>query len=311
MKKYKQVLFLLFLILLVGCTKTYQEKRVNIITTSFPGYDFARAITKNVEDVNVEMLLKPGTEMHDYEPTPKDIIKIEKASIFIYVGGESDEWTDKILKKINPEKTKIIKLIDIVDKKTEEEVEGMEEEHEHHEEYDEHVWTSPVNAIKIIENIENEIIKIDTVNKDKYEINADEYINKLNQIDIDIRNIVNNSKRKELIFADRFPFRYFTDEYNLKYYAAFKGCSEQTEASSKTIAFLINKVKEDNIPVVLHIELSNKKLANEISKQTNTKVLELSSAHNISKQDFENKVTYVDIMNKNIEVLKEALNWWI
>ena len=308
MKKYKQVLFLLFLILLVGCTKTYQEKRVNIITTSFPGYDFARAITKNVEDVNVEMLLKPGTEMHDYEPTPKDIIKIEKASIFIYVGGESDEWTDKILKKINPEKTKIIKLIDIVDKKTEEEVEGMEEEHEHHEEYDEHVWTSPVNAIKIIENIENEIIKIDTVNKDKYEINADEYINKLNQIDIDIRNIVNNSKRKELIFADRFPFRYFTDEYNLKYYAAFKGCSEQTEASSKTIAFLINKVKEDNIPVVLHIELSNKKLANEISKQTNTKVLELSSAHNISKQDFENKVTYVDIMNKNIEVLKEALN---
>ena len=311
MKKYKKILFIL-IILLVGCTKTNQEKRVNIITTSFPGYDFARAIIKNVEDVNVEMLLKPGTEMHDYEPTPKDIIKIEKASMFIYVGGESDEWTDKILKKINPKKTKIIKLIDIVDKKTEEEVEGMEEEHEHHEEeYDEHVWTSPVNAIKITKNIEKEIIKIDKVNKENYEKNADEYINILNQIDTDIRNIVNNSKRKELIFADRFPFRYFTDEYNLKYYAAFKGCSEQTEASSKTIAFLINKVKEDNIPVVLHIELSNKKLANEISKQTNAKVLEFSSAHNISKQDFENQVTYVDIMNKNIEVLKEALNWWI
>lgn len=307
MKKYKKILFIL-IILLVGCTKTNKEKRVNIITTSFPGYDFARALTKNVEDVNVEMLLKPGSEMHDYEPTPKDIIKIEKASMFIYVGGESDEWTKKILKKINPEKTKIIKLIDIVDKKTEEEVEGMEEEHDHHEEYDEHVWTSPVNAIKITENIEKEIIKIDKVNKDKYEINADEYINKLEKIDTEIRNIVNNSKRKELIFADRFPFRYFTDEYNLKYYAAFKGCSEQTEASSKTIAFLINKVKEDNIPVVLHIELSNKKLANEISKQTNAKVLEFSSAHNISKQDFENKVTYVDIMNKNIEVLKEALN---
>ena len=307
MKKYKKILFIL-IILLVGCTKTNQEKRVNIITTSFPGYDFARALTKNVEDVNVEMLLKPGSEMHDYEPTPKDIIKIEKASMFIYVGGESDEWTKKILKKINHKKTKIIKLIDIVDKKTEEEVEGMEEEHDHHEEYDEHVWTSPVNAIKITENIEKEIIKIDKVNKDKYEINADEYINKLEKIDTEIRNIVNNSKRKELIFADRFPFRYFTDEYNLKYYAAFKGCSEQTETSSKTIAFLINKVKEDNIPVVLHIELSNKKLANEISKQTNAKVLEFSSAHNISKQDFENQVTYVDIMNKNIEVLKEALN---
>lgn len=311
MKKYKKIILILIL-LLVGCTKTNQEKKINILTTNFPGYDFSRALTKNVDDINVEMLLKPGSEMHDYEPTPKDIIKIEKSDIFIYVGGESDEWVKKILKRINPKKTRIIKLIDIVEKKTEEEIEGMEEEHEHHEEeFDEHVWTSPVNAIKIIENLEKEIIKIDKENKEKYESSAKEYKNELSQIDIEIRNIVANSKRKELIFGDRFPFRYFTDEYNLNYYAAFKGCSDQTEASSKTIAFLINKVKKDNVPVVFHIELSNKKLAEEISKHTNAKVLELHSAHNISKKDFKNGVTYIDIMRKNIEALKEALNWWI
>ncbi len=311
MKKIKIIILALVFILLVGCTKTNENKKINIIATSFPGYDFARAITQNIEDVNVKMLLKPGAEMHDFEPTPKDIINIEKSDMFIYVGGDSDEWVEKILKKINPKKTKIIKLMDIVETKLEEEVEGMEEEeHEHHEEeeeYDEHVWTSPVNAIKITEFLKQEIIKIDKVNKDKYEINADEYINKIKQIDTEIRNIVNNSKRKELIFGDRFPLRYFTDEYNLNYYAAFRGCSEQTEASAKTIAFLINKVKDDNIPVVLHIELSNKKLAKEIAKQTKTKVLEFHSAHNISKEDFKKGTTYVDIMNKNIEVLKEAL----
>ena len=306
MKKIKTILLLLIIILLVGCTKTNEEKKINIISTSFPGYDFARAITKNVEDVNVTMLLKPGTEMHDFEPTPKDIINIEKSDMFIYVGGESDEWVEKILKKINPKKTKVVKLMDQVEIKIEENVEGMEDDHEN--EYDEHVWTSPINAIKIIENIEKVIEKLDKINKKQYEVNASEYINKLNDIDKLIRQIVDNSKRKEIIFGDRFPLRYFTDEYNLKYYAAFKGCSEQTEASAKTIAFLINKVKEDDIPAVFHIELSNKTLVEEISKQTKAKVLEFHSAHNISKEDFKKGITYIDIMNKNAKALKEALN---
>ena len=308
MKKIKTILLLLIIILLVGCTKTNEEKKINIIATSFPGYDFARAITKNVEDVNVTMLLKPGTEMHDFEPTPKDIINIEKSDMFIYVGGESDEWVEKILKKINPKKTKVVKLMDQVEIKIEENVEGMEDEHENEKEYDEHVWTSPINAIKIIENIEKVIENIDKANKVQYEVNASEYINKLNDIDKLIRQIVDNSKRKEIIFGDRFPLRYFTDEYNLKYYAAFKGCSEQTEASAKTIAFLINKVKEDDIPAVFHIELSNKTLVEEISKQTKAKVLEFHSAHNISKEDFKKGITYIDIMNKNAKALKEALN---
>lgn len=304
----KKIKIILLILLLVGCTKTNEEKKINIISTSFPGYDFARAITKNVDDVNVKMLLKPGAEMHDYEPTPKDIINIEKSDMFIFVGGDSDEWVKKIMKKINPKKTKIIKLMDLTNITYEEEVEGMEEDEHHEEEYDEHVWTSPVNAIKITESLEKEIIKIDKQNKEKYEKNSNKYKNELNKIDTEIRQIIDNSKRKELIFGDRFPLKYFTDEYNLKYYAAFKGCSEQTEASAKTIAFLINKVKEDNIPVVFSIELSNKKLAEEIAKQTNTKVLEFHSAHNISKEDFKNEITYIDIMNKNIEALREALN---
>lgn len=307
MKYIKITILTIIIILIVGCTKQDETKKINIITTNFPSYDFARAITKNVEDVKVEMILKPGEEMHDFEPTPKDIINIQKSNIFIYVGGESDDWVKKILKNINPKKTKIIKLMDLTNKVYEEEIEGMERENEEIE-YDEHVWTSPVNAIKIIKKIKKEIIKIDIKNKNQYEINTNDYINKLNNIDSSIRQIVNNSKRKEIIFGDRFPLRYFTDEYNLKYYAAFKGCSDQTEASAKTLAFLIKKVKEDNIPVVFHIELSNKKIAKEISKQTKAKVLEFSSAHNISKEDFEKGTTYVDVMNKNIKALKEALN---
>ena len=308
MKKIKTIILTIIIILLVGCTKAEEEKKINIIATSFPGYDFARAITKNVEDVNVKMLLKPGAEMHDFEPTPKDIINIEKSDMFIYTGGDSDKWVEKIIKKINLKKTKIIKLMDQVEAKVEEEVEGMEEEIEAEKEYDEHVWTSQINAIKIIENLEKKIVKLDIKNKEKYENNKQYYITKLIEIDSKIRNIVLNSKRKEIIFGDRFPLRYFTDEYNLNYYAAFKGCSEQTEASAKTIAFLINKVKEDNIPVVFHIELSNKTLAKEISKQTKAKILEFHSAHNISKQDFKKGTTYIDIMNKNIKVLREALN---
>lgn len=306
MKIFKKILLIIVLTTLVGCTNQDKESKINIISTSFPGYDFARAITKNVEDVNVEMLLKPGAEMHDYEPTPKDIINIEKSDMFIYIGGESDEWVNKIIKKINPKKTKIIKLMNLTNTVYEEVVEGMEETEE--KEYDEHVWTSPVNVIKITENLKKEIIQIDKNNKEKYKKNANYYINELIKLDAEIRNITSNSKRKEIVFGDRFPLRYFTDEYNLKYYAAFKGCSEQTEASAKTISFLINKVKEDNIPVVFHIELSNKKLAKEISKQTNAKVLEFHSAHNISKDDFEKATTYIDIMKKNIEALKEALN---
>ena len=312
MKKKIKILFLMTIILsLFGCGKKNISAKYNIVTTNFPCYDFVRAITKE-SNVNVEMLLKPGTEMHDYEPTPQDIINIENSDIFVYIGGESDSWIEDILNDIDTKKIKVIKLMDYVNILEEERVEGMESDEENDEgeeiEYDEHIWTSPKNAITIIKKLCDEIKKIDIENSDNYEKNADNYIKEIETIDKEIEEIVANAKRKELIFGDRFPLRYFVEQYGLSYYAAFPGCSEQTEASAKTIAFLIKKVNEDNIPIIFHIELSNGKIADTISKETGAKVLEFHSIHNISQKDFSNGLTYIDFMKKNKEVLKEALN---
>lgn len=313
MKKFFKLFTVLFIILLFsGCKNSVSNNsKFTIISTSFPGYDFARAITKDVDNVEVKMLLKPGTEMHHYEPTPQDIIDIKNSDLFIYVGGDSDEWIEDVLADIDTDKTKIIKLMDLVNVLDEEHVEGMEEHHDEEEEeaeYDEHVWTSPINVITLINKLKDEIVKIDKDNKDLYEKNVNNYVSELSNIDIEIKDIVKNAKRKEIIFGDRFPLRYFVEEYGLSYYAAFPGCSEQTEASAKTLAFLINKVKEDKIPVVFHIELSSGKIADAIAKETGAKVLEFNVAHNISQKDFDLGVTYVDIMKRNIEVLKVALN---
>lgn len=314
MKKILKIMVvtLILVVSLTGCSQSNKDNdKLTIISTSFPGYDFARAITKDSDNVSVKMLLKPGVESHEFEPTPQDIIDIKNSDIFIYVGGDSDEWISDVLDDIDTDKTKIIKLMDLVDLKEEEIVDGMEDDEEEEEEdveYDEHVWTSPINAIKIINNLKDEIISLDNSNSEIYEKNASNYINELKDIDTQIRDIVDSSKRKEIIFGDRFPLRYFVDEYGLTYYAAFPGCSEQTEASAKTISFLIDKVKEDNIPVIFHIELSNGKIASAIADETKVKVLEFNSAHNISQKDFDAGVTYVDIMKNNVKVLKEALN---
>ncbi len=297
--------FLIILLVICGCRNSKSNK-ITIVTTNFPSYDFVRSITKN-SDIEVKMLLKPGMEMHGYEPTPQDIIDINNSKLFVYVGGESDSWIDDVLDDINKDDKSIIKLMDLVDLRDEEIKDGMDAEEED-KEFDEHVWTSPVNAIKIINKLKEEIKDIDPDNNDFYEDNANKYIDEITEIDSEIRDIVNNSKRQELIFGDRFPLLYFVKEYNLNYYAAFPGCSEQTEVSAKTISFLIDKVKSDNIPVIFHIELSNNKIADTIASETGTKVLKFNSAHNITQDEFDKGVTYVDLMKDNIKVLKEALN---
>lgn len=288
------------------------QKTANIISSNFVGYDFARAVTG--DKTQVSMLLKPGAEMHDFEPTPEDIVKIKNADLFIYVGGESDEWIEKVLNDNEISKDKTLRLMDLVEVKEEEHIEGMEEEeheeeHEHEEEveYDEHIWTSPKNAIKLVNGITEKLAKIYPENEATYEKNANSYTRQLSDIDQQIRDTVASSNKKELIFGDRFPFRYLVDEYGLKYFAAFPGCAEQTEASSKTIAFLIDKVKNDGVKVVLKIELTSDKLAQIVADETGAKVMELNAAHNISSEDFERGVTYVDIMKDNIKVLEEAL----
>ena len=321
MKKSTKIIisFVAIIVLAIGAiiginNITKNHEKISIVATNFPAYDFARAVAGDKADI--KLLIKPGAETHDFEPTPSDIIDIKNSKFFVYTGGESDEWIEDILSDIDIEKTKLIKMMDSVEVVEEETVEGMEHEHEHeheHEEdeeeieYDEHVWTSLKNAQKIVNRIKDELVQISPEHKDDFEKNAEEYNKKLNKLDKEFEEIVENGNRKVVIFGDRFPLRYFVEDYGLKYFAAFSGCSEQTEASSKTIAFLVDKVKSEKIPVVLKIEMSNGNIARTIAKETGAKVLTFNTAHNVSADDFRNGTTYAKIMEDNLVVLKEAL----
>ncbi len=296
-------------------SESSDSRRLSIVVTNFPEYDFAHQIVQDNADVT--MLLKPGAESHTYDPTPEDIITIQNSDMFVYVGGDSDEWVNDVLSSMDQSHMNIFRLMDAVETVPEELVEGMEEEAEEEEsaedgeeevELDEHVWTSPVNAMTIVRKMSETLETLDPANKDAYEKNASDYISELSDLDKEFQDVVSSSKRKEIIVGDRFPFRYFCDEYGLSYYAAFPGCSTDTQASAKTVAFLIDKVKSDEIPVVFHIELSNEEMCNSIAEATGAKSELLNAVHNVSDEDFKNGVTYVSLMKHNVEVLKEALN---
>ena len=295
--------------------------KLRVVTTIFPPYDFVREIAG--EHVEVQMLLKPGEESHSYEPTPQDIIAIQESDLFIYTGGENDVWVEDILSSMPEESCRTLRLMDCVDTVEEEHVEGMKESpgHTHDEdeeaeegedahsvhEIDEHVWTSPVNAVLIVEEIKDLLVTADPKNSELYEQNAEAYEEELESLDREFREVVANADSSLLIFGDRFPFRYLADEYGLDYYAAFPGCAGDTEPSAATMVFLINKVKEAQVPCVLKMELSNADIADAIAEATGTKVKVLYSCHNLSAQDFENGETYLSMMSKNVETLKEVL----
>ena len=286
--------------------KNAEDKKFSIITTNFPAYDFARAVAG--DQAQIRMLLKPGVDMHGYEPSPEDIIDIENCSLFIYTGGESDEWVEGILE--NTHNINTLRMMDAVKPVEEEIVEGMESEEEDKAEveYDEHIWTSLRNAQLIIDVIQNRLSELYPDERASFTQNSANYKAKLADLDRKFQSIVDNSSRRTLVFGDRFPLRYFVDDYNLEYFAAFPGCSEQNEASSKTIGYLVNKIKTEEIPVVLKIELTSDSIAQTIANETGAKVLVFSAAHNISAEDFENGRTYADIMETNLAVLEEALN---
>ncbi|MDR0624288.1 MAG: zinc ABC transporter substrate-binding protein [Treponema sp.] len=468
--------------------------KVTVVTTVFPPYDFVREIAGT--NVNLTMLLPPGAESHSFEPTPRDIITVQNSDIFIYVGGESDAWVDRILSSMDTGKMRVISLMDCVEVVEEVIVEGMQDEEEGHDhghshedegftiedvkdraltdwagdwqsvyphlldgtlepvmehkaesgektaseyyeqyktayatdvdrvnitagsmtfyrngvpakanyvykgtgviteddgslwvrykfeaagnppkgapryimfsdhlhapaktehfhiyasdesfdalmadtnpvnyptyypatltkneivaemighdheeevEYDEHVWTSPRNAQLIVEKISAALCEADPANAPGYRTNTAAYLEKLDALDAAFRDVASRAKRKTLVFGDRFPFRYFADAYGFSYFAAFPGCSTETEASAATIAFLINKVRDEKIPAVFHIELSNEKIAETICEDTGAKKLLLHAAHNVSKRDFDRGISYLEIMTKNTETLKEAL----
>ncbi len=284
-------------------TESTAAEKLSVVATIFPAYDFVRAVAG--DKVDLTMLLAPGGEVHSYEPSPSDLIKIKNCDVFIYIGGEDDTWVEDTLAGIGNISLKTIAMTDCVNLVEEELVEGMmpEEEEEAGEdaeaeeepEYDAHVWTSPVNAVKIVENIRDALCEADVANSGYYKSNAQSYIDKLNALDTEFRNIVANSARKTIVVADRFPLRYFVEEYGLDYSAAFVGCSNQTTVGLSTIKFLSDKVTENKIPTVFYIEFSSQEIADSVCEAAGCKKALFHSCHNVSREDFDNGVTYVEL----------------
>ncbi|SET31176.1 metal ABC transporter substrate-binding protein [[Clostridium] polysaccharolyticum] len=334
MKKNRILTLVMSLVLcigmLAGCGKSTEisdktaahqsgEEKYNIVCTTFPQYDWVREIIgDNQEKFQLTLLLDKGVDLHSYQPTAEDIAKISKADLFIYVGGESDEWVDDAWKEAtNPDKKAVNLLETIGDKAKEEEiVEGMqgEEEEEAVEEeeveYDEHVWLSVKNAISFVETISEKIQAIDSESAQVYDKNAKDYIAKLEELDGAYENAVKDAPVQTVLFGDRFPFRYLADDYGLKYYAAFVGCSAESEASFETITFLAGKVDELGLNTIFTIEGSDQKIANTIKENTKNKnqsILEMNSLQSITSKDVDGGVTYLQVMKENLEALKKAV----
>ncbi len=336
--------FLLSFVLLVSCLATCagaEANQINIVTTIFPIYDWVREVVgDNASHVNITLLLDNGVDLHSYQPAAQDILAISTADLFIYVGGESDEWVEDVLQTAMNPNLKAINLLDAMgeDIKMEEIVEGMEhdhdhdheehdheesEEHEDHEEHDrdhdhehedeadEHVWLSLRNAGKLTKVIADTLSEIDPDYAEYYQANAAAYIGALNDLDARYQETVNGSAYKTLLFGDRFPFRYLADDYGLTYYAAFSGCSAESEASFETIVFLAGKTDELGLPAVLTIEHPKTRIAETIVQATSAKdqkILALDSMQGTTASDIQAGMTYLSVMESNLEVLKEALN---
>ena len=320
----KSLIYLIILCLalsLCACGETPAEiggEGLDIVCTLFPAYDFAREIAG--EKAKVTLLVPPGSEAHSFEPTPQDIIRIENCDLLICNGGESEAWLEEILAGREKDIPSLV-MMDCVDALEEETKEGMQgvshdheheehdghEEHGHEEEYDEHVWTSPVNASLIVSALCERLCAIDPENSGFYRENTGRYQAELQKLDAAFRETVKNGKFDTLIFADRFPVRYFVEEYGLDYYAAFPGCADDTEPSARTVAFLIDKVRDEDIPAVLFIEFSNEKMADVICEDTGCEKLLFHSCHNVSADQLNAGTSYLELMRGNLESLKEAL----
>lgn len=321
MKRFLALFLAVFMAVSIfaGCSSApaKDDGKLNIITTIFPEYDWVSNITAGAKDVDVTLLLENGADLHSYQPTAEDIVKISNCDVFVYVGGESDKWVDDALKgAVNKDMT-VIKLMDILGSKAKEEetVEGMQAEKDKKEdedeaELDEHVWLSLKNASQLCGQISDKLSEKDAKNKEIYSKNTEEYLKKLSELDAKYKAVRDTAKYDTLIFADRFPFRYLVDDYNLKYYAAFSGCSAESEASFETVAFLAKKLDELKLPALMKIDGSDGKIANTVlqtSNQKNAKTLELDSMQSVNKKDIEGGKTYLSIMESNLDVLTQAV----
>ena len=304
----------------VGCSNNDKDDKLSIVTTIFPEYDWVRQILGDeAKNVELTLLLDSGVDLHNYQPTAKDIVTLASCDMFIYVGGHSDEWVEDALRQANNKDMVIINLFDVLGDAVKEDtaLDGEEHDHEHeHEddghvhENDEHVWLSINNAKAVCREIAEKLGQIDPENKEKYEANYTSYSAKLDAVDSAYRAAVESAPNKTLLFGDRFPFRYLTDEYGLEYYAAFSGCSAESEASFETIAYLAGKVDELGLSAVIKIEGSDGKIAETIINTTSektAKILTLNSMQSLTPDDAEDGVSYISVMESNLEVIKEAL----
>lgn len=318
------IVIIIIMLIITGCSPAKTEQsisdstitedgKISIVTTLFPQYDFARQIAG--DKANVVMLLPAGVESHSYEPTPEDIIRINSSDLFIYTGQYMEPWAQRIIDGIS---NKAVVVLDASENITLDKVEEHEHEHaaeqendseheEHVHEFDPHIWTDPNNAIIMVDNIVSSLCKVDSANEEYYKKNAADYIAKLGELDKEFKEIVKNGSRKEIIFGGRFAFYYFTKQYGLDYEAAYDSCSTETEPSIKVVAELIDEIKEEKFPVIYYEELTTPKVAKSISDETGAKMLLLHSCHNVSKDEFQNGVTYLSLMEQNAENLKEGL----
>lgn len=321
-----------------------KQYKLKVMTTLFPYYDFARAVIGDIDDIDLQLLVSPGQDDHSFEPTPKDVVAINQADLFIYNGGSIENWVDTVIDSLDNKKQQQMRMMDAIGQERllgEEEEEGVfavsdhdhehedshshtkdetdehsqagntseQEEHSHaDEELDEHIWTSPANAEILVDSICQKLSQMMPEHKVQFRKNADNYIKQIKQLDTKFKNITSKATHKEVIFADKFPIKYFAKEYGLKYYAAFAGCSGDTEPSAKTVAFLIDKVKKNDVKGIFYLELSSTAMADTICQDTGTVAYQFNSCHNITNEQFKAGVTYVQLMKENAKILEKALN---
>lgn len=298
-----------------GKENNQDSGKLKIVTTVFPSYDFARQVAGDKADI--KMLLPVGTETHHYEPTPSDIIAIRECDIFIYIGGTNEQWAEKLIADTDKEKTKVVRLVDSIENlsapigNTEHSHEGeehTEDEHEHNEgDYDQHIWTSPKNAEIMLQAICDAICEKDSENAEGYKANSDKYKSEITALHNDFKAMAEITGEKLLVFADKFPFTYFAKEYGFTCLAAFSSCSDESEPSAATVAMLIDEIKEHKISSVFYLQFSSRKVADNICKETGAEAYAIHTCHNVSKEEFDKGESYVSLMRKNYEVLKNSL----
>ena len=284
--------------------------RLSVVATIFPLYDFARAVSGGLADV--ALLISPGAEVHSFDPTAQDIMKIQNCDVFVYVGGRNDAWVDTVLGSMDMSGKKVVRLMDAVTPVEEEIVEGMQDrghdDERGREGYDEHIWTSPENAMLMVDAVARAMGEADSVNAESYLKNAAAYKAQIQEIDERIRAVVEGAAHRLIVVADRFPFRYLTEQYGLDYMAAFSGCSAESDVSAGTLAYLIDKVKENGIQYIYYIEMSNRQVADAVAEQTGAVPLLLHSCQNVTRDEFESGMTYVSLMKSNADNLEKGLN---